>query len=347
MTSKLSSWTPPKSLLLGLAFLAVVSVVAMVLYFSLKQPETAPVDIKLMQPKLDFNITQALPKSLPLDLNKVALGQTLFNDVRLSGDNTISCASCHLLSAGGVDNRFRSIGIKGGEGSINTPTVFNSAFNFVQFWDGRAASLEDQIEGPINHPKEMGSNWAQIVPKLQAEDGYRNAFDKIYKDGINPNNIKDAIAAFDRSLLTPNSRFDQFLNGDLNAISDKEKHGYALFQSYGCASCHQGINLGGNMFEKMGLMRDYFADRGNLTEADNGRYNLTHQPENLHEFRVPSLRNIALTAPYFHDGNAKTLEEAINIMAKYQLGRPIPQDDVNDIVAFLHTLTGEYQGKPL
>lgn len=344
MTTKLLTRTSAKLLILALALIVIVAVV---LYSQLKQPEVIPVNIQLMQPKLDFNITQALPKSLPLDPNKIALGQTIFNDVRLSGDNTISCTSCHSLSTGGVDNRFRSIGIKGGEGSINTPTVFNSAFNFVQFWDGRAASLEDQIEGPINHPKEMGSNWAQILPKLQADDYYSSAFNKIYKDGINPNNIKDAIATFDRSLLTPNSRFDRFLGGDLKAISLQEKNGYTLFQSYGCASCHQGINLGGNMFEKMGLMRDYFADRGNLTEADNGRYNLTHQPENLHEFRVPGLRNVALTAPYFHDGNAKTLEEAINIMAKYQLGRPIPQADVSDIEAFLRTLTGEYQGKPL
>jgi len=148
-------------------------------------------------------------------------------------------------------------------------------------------------------------------------------------------------------LITPNSRFDKSLRGDNSAINANEKKGYALFQSYGCASCHQGINLGGNMFEKMGLMGDYFADRGNITEADRGRYNLNHHPESMYEFKVPSLRNVALTAPYFHDGNAKTLEQAISIMAQYQLGRSMPQQDVEAIAAFLRTLTGEYQNKPL
>ncbi len=241
----------------------------------------------------------------------------------------------------------RSVGIKGGVGVINSPTVFNSGFSFTQFWDGRAATLEDQVEGPIHHPKEMGSNWKQIIGKLEKDESYRQAFKALYQEDINPASIKDAIATFDRSLITPNSRFDRFLRGDNNAINTVEKNGYSLFQSYGCASCHQGINLGGNMFEKMGLMGNYFADRGNITEADKGRYNLNRNPESMYEFKVPSLRNVALTAPYFHDGNAKTLEEAVYIMAKYQLGRSMPQQDIEAIAAFLRTLTGEYQNKPL
>jgi cytochrome c peroxidase len=148
-------------------------------------------------------------------------------------------------------------------------------------------------------------------------------------------------------LITPNSRFDKFLGGDQSALNAQEKHGYELFQSYGCASCHQGMNLGGNMYEKMGLMGDYFADRGNITEADRGRFNLTKDPQNMHEFRVPSLRNVALTAPYFHDGHAQTLEAAIAIMAKYQLGRPMPATDLDAIAAFLRSLTGQYNGKQL
>lgn len=220
-------------------------------------PSQNPSDVetpayKLTQPKIDFNLTQPLPQKIQLNPNKVALGQKLFHDVRLSSDNTISCASCHSLSTGGVDNRKLSIGIKGGVGSVNSPTVLNSGFNFVQFWDGRAATLEDQVDGPIHHPKEMGSNWKQIITKLQADQSYDTAFKNTYKDGINSTNIKDAIATFDRSLITPNSRFDKFLRGDANAIDANEKNGYALFQSYGCASCHQGINLGGNMFEKWG-----------------------------------------------------------------------------------------------
>ena len=314
---------------------------------SQKQSKIETPAYKLTQPQIDFNITQPLPQKIQLNPDKVALGQKLFHDIRLSSDNTISCASCHSLSTGGVDNLKLSIGIKGGVGTVNSPTVLNSGFNFMQFWDGRAATLEDQVEGPINHPNEMGSNWNQIVNKLQSDKEYSAAFENIYKDGINPTNIKDAIATFDRSLITPNSRFDRFLRGDTNAIDANEKNGYALFQSYGCASCHQGINLGGNMFEKMGLMGDYFNDRGSITEADKGRYNLNHDPDSLYEFKVPSLRNVALTAPYFHDGNAKSLEDAVNMMAKYQLGRPMPQQDLEAIVAFLRTLTGEYQNKPL
>ncbi len=301
----------------------------------------------LAQLKPGFEVTQPLPLQLKLDGDKVALGARLFNDVRLSLDDTISCASCHVLSAGGTDNRYRSVGVNGGVGSVNAPTVLNSGFNFVQFWDGRAASLEAQVEGPVNHPKEMAANWPLVLKKLGKDAAYPAAFSKLYAGGMTATNIKDAIATFERSLITPNSRFDQFLQGNAAALTAPEKHGYDLFQSYGCASCHQGVNLGGNMFEKMGLMGDYFADRGNVTEADNGRFNVNHNPESLHEFRVPSLRNVALTAPYFHDGNAATLEEAIAVMVKYQLGRAMPAGDLNDIAAFLRSLTGELAGQPL
>jgi cytochrome c peroxidase len=186
-----------------------------------------------------------------------------------------------------------------------------------------------------------------VTDKLKFDPNYPQLFASLYPDGINATNIKDAIATFERSLITPNSRFDKFLRGQTTALNDQEKKGYELFQSYGCASCHQGANLGGNMYEKMGLMGDYFSDRGSVTEGDKGRFNLTHDPQNMHEFRVPSLRNVALTAPYFHDGHAQTLEEAIGIMTKYQLGRAMPTMDLISIAAFLRSLTGEYQGKPL
>jgi cytochrome c peroxidase len=297
--------------------------------------------------QVSFAFTQSLPTSTGLNLKKVALGQQLFHDVRLSKDDTIGCVSCHGLHSGGVDNRFRSVGVDGGIGGVNAPSVFNSGLNFVQFWDGRAPSLEAQIEGPVQHPLEMGSTWDMVVSKLGRDANYPQAFKDLYADGITPTNIKDAIATFERSLITPNSRFDKFLGGDQSALNAQEKHGYELFQSYGCASCHQGMNLGGNMYEKMGLMGDYFADRGNITEADRGRFNLTKDPQNMHEFRVPSLRNVALTAPYFHDGHAQTLEAAIAIMAKYQLGRPMPATDLDAIAAFLRSLTGQYNGKQL
>jgi cytochrome c peroxidase len=292
-------------------------------------------------------VVQPLPERIELNQDKVILGERLFQEVRLSGDNSISCFSCHDLGKGGVDRRARSIGVNGAEGNINAPTVFNSGFNYVQFWDGRAATLEEQIDGPVNNPKEMAASWPQVIAKLYGDESYQQQFSKLYRDGITAANIKDAIATFERSLVTPNSRFDKFLRGDQSALSEQEKNGFALFKSYGCSSCHQGMNLGGNMFEKMGLMGDYFADRGNLTEADKGRFNVNHDAHSLHEFRVPSLRNVARTAPYFHDGNTPTLREAVVIMARYQLGRPIPQNDIEAICKFLESLTGEYKGQAL
>lgn len=291
-----------------------------------------------------MEITQPIPADLKFDARKVRLGGELFNDARLSVDGTIACASCHVLSKGGADGLTHSIGVHGAEGAINAPTVLNSAFNFVQFWDGRAATLEAQMDGPVNHPKEMGSSWPAITVKLHDDEHYRRVFAELYPDAITVANIKDAIATFERALLTPNSRFDRYLRGKQDALNEQELRGYNAFQHYGCITCHQGINLGGNMYERMGLMADYFGDRGHLTEADYGRYNLTHQEADRYYFRVPSLRNVAQTAPYFHDGSALQLRDAVAVMAKYQLGRKIPEQDAEAIVAFLHTLTGEYPG---
>jgi cytochrome c peroxidase len=251
------------------------------------------------------------------------------------------------LKNGGSDNRQHSIGINGAEGGINAPTVFNSGFNFVQFWDGRAATLEDQIDGPVTNPKEMGSSWTQVLGKLGQDEQYRADFRRVYREDISALNIKDAIAIFERSLTTPNSRFDKYLRGEMSAISPAELNGYNLFKSYGCISCHQGVNLGGNMYERMGLMADYFGDRGGSTEADNCRYNVTHRDSDRNYFRVPSLRNVAVTAPYFHDGYAKTLPDAVKMMAKYQLGRSMPENELQNIVQFLKSLTGEFEGEAL
>jgi cytochrome c peroxidase len=288
-----------------------------------------------------------LPLEMHLDLKKVELGQRLFLDSRLSRDNSTSCGSCHGLSTGGTDRRRRSIGIGGAQGDINAPTVFNSGFNFRQFWDGRAATLEDQIEGPLNHPKEMGSNWPDALHKLRDDPGYMTAFRALYPDGIQPPNVKDAIATFERSLVTSNSRFDKYLRGDQGALTEAERAGYQRFKAYGCVSCHQGMNVGGNMYQKFGVAADYFADRGNVTKADLGRFNVTGLERDRYRFRVPSLRNVAVTPPYFHDGSAATLADAVNVMAKYQLGRPLSVADRDLIVAFLFTLTGQYQGEAL
>jgi cytochrome c peroxidase len=292
-------------------------------------------------------ITQPIPLDLKFDAKKVALGRALFDEKMLSADDTIACANCHVLRAGGTDNLVRSIGINGAQGGINAPTVLNSGFNFVQFWDGRAATLEDQIDGPVQHPKEMGATWPQVLDKLNHSERYQAAFSEIYADNITIDNIKDSIATFERSLITPNSRFDRYLRGEASALSEKEKNGYLLFQELGCVSCHQGVNLGGNMYERMGLLGDYFGERGDPTEADNGRFNVTQKESDRHYFRVPSLRNVAKTAPYFHDGNAQDLHYAVRIMGRYQLGRLIAEKDVDDIVAFLHALNGELPGSAL
>jgi len=282
-----------------------------------------------------------------LDAKKVALGDKLFHDKRLSKDNTMSCASCHNLERGGVDGTPSSIGVGGVKGPINAPTVFNSSLNFRQFWDGRAATLEEQAAGPVHNPKEMGSNWAQVLSKLTQDSALVDQFKQSYPDGLQAKNIQDAIATFERSLTTPNSRFDRHLKGEKNALSTDELRGYQLFKSYGCVACHQGVNAGGNMFQTFGVMGDYFAKRGGVTAADLGRYNVTKDEADKHMFKVPSLRNVALTAPYFHDGSAKTLADAVDVMFKYQLGRPASAQDKELIVKFLHTLTGEYKGKPL
>lgn len=285
-----------------------------------------------------------IPLDLKLDARKVALGQQLFSDPRLSRDNTISCAHCHNLAAGDMDSMPHAIGIEGKEGDINTPTVFNSGFNFRLFWDGRAATLEDQMDFPISNPNEMDSSWDEIILKLNRDDQYRHAFVSLYPQGIQPASVKDAIATFERSLITPNAKFDRFLRGDKQALDADEQAGYQLFKNLGCISCHQGMNVGGNMYEKLGVVEDYFAHRGNVRPSDFGRYNVTGIEEHRYEFRVPSLRNVALSAPYFHDASASTLEQAVAIMGKYQLGVDLSHDEISKLVKFLNTLTGIYQG---
>ena len=284
-----------------------------------------------------------IPKETELAAPKVALGEKLFNDPQLSHNNKVSCASCHSLALGGTDQLTRSVGINGQQGNINAPTVFNASYNFRQFWDGRAETLEEQIDGPTHAAAEMGSNWAEIIAKLRQAPEYVTAFAKLYPEGIQAQTIRDAIATFERSLTTPDSRFDQYLKGNQNALSPAEKEGYQIFKSYGCISCHQGVSMGGNMYQKFGVMGDYFKDRGKLTEADYGRYNVTKNEADKFIFKVPSLRNVALTSPYFHDGSAKRLEDAVIVMGRYQLGRELAPTEIAALVKFLQTLTGEYK----
>lgn len=278
---------------------------------------------------------------------KVALGKRLFHEPKLSRDDSMSCASCHSLTTAGVDRRPRPVGVGGVSGDVNTPTVFNSAFNFRQFWDGRAESLEEQIGGPMENPKEMATTWSAVLEKLRQSPDYLKAFSTIYADGITQANVRDAIATYERTLTTPNSRFDRFLRGDPDAISADEKDGYEIFKSYGCVTCHQGVGVGGNMFQSFGVMADYFADRGDVRPPDFGRFNVTGREEDRFVFKVPQLRLAVLTPPYFHDGSAKTIEDAVTVMGRYQLGRTLSADERRLIVAFLKSLPGEYAGQPL
>lgn len=288
-----------------------------------------------------------IPLEIELDQSRVALGKVLFHDTRLSSDGSVSCASCHNLEAAGTDRKQFSTGVAGAVGVLNSPTVFNSGFNFRQFWDGRAETLEEQIDGPLSANHEMASGMDDVLAMLNADAEYTAQFGAIYSDGVTASNLRDALATFQRSLITPNSRFDRWLRGDDAAITETEKEGYALFKSLGCVSCHQGINVGGNMFETFGVMADYFAERGEVTEADYGRFNVTGQERDRYVFKVPGLRNVAVTPPYFHDGSVRRLDEAVKLMAQYNLGRKLRDTETAQIVAFLKTLTGEYDGRPL
>lgn len=302
-----------------------------------------PDDAQFRQTSLGGEPILPLPPAPALDPGKVALGKKLFHDPRLSRDNSISCASCHDLSKGGTDQSRYSTGINGSVGNVNAPTVFNAGLNVAQFWDGRAGSLEEQAAGPVHNPAEMGSTWDEVMGKLREDGEYRALFRRTYPDGITSANIAEAIATFERSLMPPNARFDRYLRGEKNVLSPDEQEGYRRFVNHGCTSCHQGAGIGGNMFQRFGVMGDIFSDRPQ-TKADQGRFNVTGLEEDRHVFKVPSLRNVALTYPYFHDGSARTLSDAVRIMGKFQLGKDLSREDVRLIVAFLNTLTGEWQG---
>ena len=288
-------------------------------------------------------------REVTVDEAKAALGFALFHDPRLSVDNTVSCATCHALETAGVDNHQYSHGVNDQLGGVNAPTVYNAVYNFVQFWDGRAKTLADQAAGPPLNPVEMASpSFDDIIAKLDADKAFRKEFLAVYPDGITEANITNAIEEFERTLITPDSRFDKWLRGDDSAITADELAGYELFKKYDCATCHVGPNLGGQSYELMGLRRHYFADRGlELTHEDNGRFKETQLERDRHRFKVPGLRNVEHTWPYYHDGTRETLEDAVRDMGTYQSGVDLTDTEVAQITSFLKTLTGEYQGKLL
>lgn len=305
---------------------------------------------------LGFAQNEALPQAAPVPKNnpqtpeKIELGKVLYFDPRLSYDGTVSCNSCHNVMNGGSDNRAVSVGVNGHKGARGSGTVFNSAFYSVQFWDGRAPSLEEQAKGPLTNPIEMGNkDHAQVVARLKKIPGYVELFTKVFgkKDPVNIDNIAKAIASYERTLITPNSPFDKWKAGDKKAMSAQAQEGYKTFQSVGCVTCHSGPNFAGptlpegtGFFMKFPTFPDTKFDQLYKFTNDKGRFDVTKNKVDEHFFRVPTLRNIALTAPYFHNGSVITLEEAVKVMAKTQLNKDLSDKEVVSIVAFLNSLTG-------
>ncbi len=279
-------------------------------------------------------------KGKPVTPELVELGRALYFDPRLSKSGFISCNSCHNMGMGGADYEETSIGHGWRKGPRNAPTVFNSVFNIAQFWDGRASDLAEQAKGPVQAAVEMNSTPGRVVQTLKSMPGYKEMFADAFPDEKDPvtfNNMALAIEIFEATLLTPDSRFDKFLKGDGNALGPREKSGLGLFMSKGCSACHGGINMGGTGYYKFGVME---RPRAELLAGDTGRFKVTSLQKDQYFFKSPSLRNIALTAPYFHSGKVWSLEEAIGIMGSVQLGISLTKTDVQEIALFLHSTTG-------
>ena len=291
------------------------------------------------------------PEDNPTTAAKVTLGKMLYMDPRFSSTGTVSCNSCHNVMEGGDDSRTFSMGVHGKTGGRNAPTVWNSAFHSVQFWDGRADLLEDQAKGPVTNPVEMGvSEIEQAMDKVRAIPGYKPYFDEAFgKDSMTVDNAAKAVAAFERTLITPNSAYDKYVKGDKKAMTAEQVRGMETFASTGCTSCHSGgafngpkMEFGQGFYAKFPTFADNkYNDRYKLS-ADKGRKSATRNAADAHMYRVPTLRNITDTAPYFHNGSVNDLSEAVRVMAKTQLNKDLSDKDVKDIVAFLAALTGPY-----
>jgi cytochrome c peroxidase len=284
-----------------------------------------------------------LPQAAESDANpitpaKVELGWRLYYETRLSADGSQSCNSCHLLDAYGVDGEPVSTGVTGKKGGRNAPTVYNAAGHIAQFWDGRAADVEEQAKGPILNPIEMAlPSPDEAMARLAAIPGYRDAFVAAFPDDPHPmtyDNLGRAIGAFERQLLTP-SRWDRYLEGDPAALTNEEKQGLQEFLSVGCQACHSGAYMGGTTFQRMGVVRPW------PDSTDPGRFDVTRQPADSLVFKVPGLRNVVQTAPYFNDGNTPALDAGVRLMARHQLGRDLTERQIASILIFLGSLTGE------
>lgn len=309
-------------------------------YYLSKLPDTAQAKTRTPTEYEHVSVKgpiQPIPKLKNIDPLWRNLGKALFNSPLLSTDNTVACASCHVLSQGGDDGFPVSAGINGSIGSRNSPTVLNSVFSFRQFWDGRSADLAEQVLGPIHNPIEMGSNFSQIILKLQQSPEFVQAFRQVSSVGITQEAIIKALVTFEESLITPNAAIDRFLLGDKYALSAQQKVGYQKFVDFGCVSCHQGRNIGGNLYQRLGRITDVPKKLLN----DKGRFEITKNTHDQYVFKVPSLRNINRTAPYFHNGSVATLTEAITIMAKGQLGIDLTEADIQDLLALFEAFNGQ------
>ena len=278
----------------------------------------------------------------PMTPAKIALGKMLYFDPRLSASHAISCNTCHIIGMGGVDLQETSLGHRWQHGSRNAPTVYNAVFNIAQFWDGRAKDLEQQAGGPMVNPVEMETTEAHVIEQLGAIPGYRPAFKAAYPSGGDPltfDNVRKAIAVFEATLITPNAPFDRYLKGDAKALDPGQQAGLALFISNGCAACHAGINIGGAMYAPFGVVERPGAEL--LPPGDKGRFDVTKTASDAYAFRAAPLRNVALTAPYFHSGKVWDLRQAVAIMGSSQLGAKLSSGDIDKITLFLESLTGD------
>lgn len=290
--------------------------------------------------------TAPAPADNPTTEEKVELGKMLYHDPRLSSTGTVSCASCHNTMLGGEDNRPNSVGVDAQTGGRSAPTVWNAAFSSVQFWDGRAPSLEAQAAGPVTNPIEMGmKDWDEVVARIKTIKGYNQAFTKAFGEGsVTKDNATKAIAAYERTLITPNSPYDRYAKGEKDALSEQELRGLNKMAEIGCTSCHSGAAFNGNgAFQKFPMNDNEYFEAQYHFKDDKGVAEVSKKSEDAHFFKVPTLRNIGLTAPYFHNGSVKTLEEAVKVMAKTQLNKDLSKEEIADIVAFLENgLTGEF-----
>ena len=296
------------------------------------------------------NAWEALPTEAPSPADnpttpaKVELGKMLYHDPRMSSTGTVACAACHNPMLGGEDNRPNSMGVNAQTGGRSAPTVWNAAFNAVQFWDGRAKSLEDQAAGPVTNPIEMGmKSWDDVVARIKSIKGYEKPFAEAFNGQISKDTITKAIAAYERTLITPNSPYDKYVKGDKSALSEQQVRGMNKFAELGCGGCHNGSAFNGpGTFQKFPTFSNGVLNAQYHFNKDLGVAEVSKKAEDEHFFKVPTLRNIAYTAPYFHNGSVKTLDEAVKIMAKLQLNKDLAKQEIDDIVGFLKGLSGEF-----